>query len=76
LGEGWEKVVLDEDEQKIVNHVENNGKITTKEAVELIEKVKRTANRKLSSLQEKGVLERKAETETDPTAFYQFPNQF
>ncbi len=74
INDGINEVDLDEDEQKIVNYIQKNQKITTKEAVELIGKVKRTVNRKLTSLQEKGVLERKAESETDPTAFYQFPN--
>lgn len=73
-GINLEDLELDEDQRKIIDYVSSKGKITTREAIELTGKVKRTVNRKLSDLQEKGALERMAESETDPTAFYQFPN--
>lgn len=61
---------LDDDQKTIVDTVKQKGRITTKEVERLIGKTHRTAFNKLKSLEEAGILEKVADSGTDPTGHY------
>jgi len=71
LEELLEEAELDEDEKKIIEFVQEKEKITLKETKKLIDKSKMTASKKLKKLVDKTILRKVAESETDPTAYYE-----
>lgn len=61
---------LDDDEKTIINYARENGRISRKDAVEIVDASESTVDRKLKRLKEKEILEKKAKSKTDPMGYY------
>lgn len=64
------KVGLNDRQEKGVKHLLRNGKISVSEYQEVASCIRRTAQRDLEGLVEKGVVKIVAKNPTDPTKYY------
>lgn len=66
-----EQFELDTDEKEIIAYIRKQGKASTKELEEVVEKSKATIKRKIRILTEKGYLVWKGKSRKDPSGYYE-----
>lgn len=66
---------LNEQEEAIVRHLYNSGRLTASEAAEIIERTSKTARLRLSDLIDKGIVEVHGSSRNDPKRYYTLKNK-